>query len=184
VTKTAGLIKLFKSFEMTQYSSGTYGKYGLKPEQYFEERKESSGTLRNTVEFDHAAQVARFSSGKETALPPDTQDFLSNMYQFPPLQGIDKAPVTVSNGKKVERYDFQISPDEEIDTALGKLLTVRLHKMHGPNEEGLDIWLAREYRLFPVKMRHFDKNGEVDLEAIITDIRVSEEEGVRKDAAN
>ena len=184
VTKTVGLLKLFKSFELTQYSSGSYSKYGLKPEQYFEERKESSGTLRNTVEFDHAAQLARFSNGKETVLPPDTQDFLSNMYQFPPLQGVATATVSVSNGKKVERYDIEITPDEEIDTALGKLLTVHLHKMHGPNEEGLDIWLAREYRLFPVKMRHFEKNGEIDAEAIITDIRVSEEEGVRKDVTN
>ena len=61
---------------------------------------------------------------------------------------------------------------------------MHLHKMHAANEEGLDIWLAREYRLFPVKLRFTEKNGEVSGEAVITDIRVSEEEGVRKDVAN
>lgn len=184
VNKTIGLTSLFKSFQLTQSSSGSYNKYGLQPEQYFEERKESSGTQRNTVEFDRAAQLARFSNGKQMALPPDTLDFLSNMYQFPPLQDVKIAPVSVSDGKKIERYDFEITPDEKIDTPIGKLLTVRLHKMHGPNEEGLDIWLAREYRLFPVKIRFFERSGSVAAEAVITDIRVSEEEGVRKDVAN
>jgi hypothetical protein len=184
VTRTVGLTSLFKSYQLTQYSSGSYSKFGLQPEQYFEERKESSGTQRNTVEFDHAAQLAKFSNGKEMALPPDTLDFLSNMYQFPPLQGVTIAPVIVSNGRKIEHYDFEISPDEKIETPIGKLLTVRLHKLHGPNEEGLDIWLAREYRLFPVKMSFIERNGSVAAEAVITDIRVSEEEGVRKDVAN
>ena len=184
VTRTVGLTRLFKSYELTQHSSGTYGKYGLQPEQYFEERKESSGTLRNTVEFDRTAQIAHFSNGKAIALPPDTLDFLSNIYQFPPLQGATIAPVSVSNGKKIEHYDFEISSNEEIETPMGKLLTVRLHKLHGPGEEGLEIWLARQYRLFPVKMRFIEKNGDVTGEAVITDIRVSEEQGVRNDAVN
>jgi len=184
VTKTIGLVKLFKSYELTWYSSGSYGNYGLRPEQFFEERKESSGTLRNTAEFNHTDQIAHFSTGKDAPLPPDTQDILSIMYQFPPLQGISTADVSVSNGRKVEHYEFEIVANEEIDTALGKLLTVRLSKLHGPNEEGLEIWLAREYRLFPVKMRFYERNGEVTGEAVITDIRVSEEEGTRRDATN
>jgi hypothetical protein len=44
--------------------------------------------------------------------------------------------------------------------------------------------LAREYRLFPVKMRFIEKNGDVTGEAVITDIRVSEEQGVANDAVN
>lgn len=184
VTQTVGLVRLFKSYELTQYSSGSYGKDGLVPEQFFEERKESSGTQRNTAEFDHAAGVIRFSQGNQLSLPADTQDILSIMYQFPPLANTKIATVSVSNGKKVERYDFEVIPDETIATALGNLLTVRLHKMHGPNEEGLDIWLAREYRLFPVKMRFFERNGDVAGEAVITDIRVSDEEGARTNAVN
>jgi hypothetical protein len=184
VTKTVGLVKLFKSFELIQNSSGSYSKRGLQPEQFVEERKERSGTQSNTAEFDHAAQRAHFSHGGETVLPPDTQDILSIMYQFPPLQNVEKAAVSVSNGKKIERYEFEIVTDEEIETAIGKLLTVRLSKLHGPDEEGLEIWLAREYRLFPVKMRFIEKNGEITGEAVITDIRVSEEQGVRNDVAN
>jgi hypothetical protein len=184
VTKTVGLVRLFKSYELNQYSNGSYGRDGLLPELFLDESKDSLATRQNAVEFDRAAQLARFSNGREVALPPETQDIVSVMYQFPPLAHAEVATVSVSNGRKIERYDFEITADEEIDTALGKLLTVRLHKMHAPNEEGLDIWLAREYRLFPVKIRFTEKNGEVAAEAVITDIRVSEEQGERSNAVN
>ena len=183
-TTTVGLAKLFKSYQLNQYSNGSYGRNGLQPELFTEERKDSLGTQRNAVELDHDTHLARFSSGKEAALPPETQDILSVMYQFPPLAHTEIATVSVSNGRKIERYAFEIATNEEIDTPLGKLLAVRLHKMHAAGEEGLDIWLAREYRLFPVKMRYFERNGEVAGEAVITDIRVSEEQGVRSDAVN
>jgi hypothetical protein len=183
-TTTVGLARLFKSYELNQYSNGSYGKYGLLPELFLDERKDSLGTQRNAVELDHEAQRARFSNGVEVVLPAETQDILSVMYQFPPLAHTEVVAVSISNGRKIERYEFEIAANEEIDTALGKLLTVHLHKMHAPNEEGLDIWLAREYRLFPVKMRFIEKNGEVSGEAVITDIRVSEEQGVRSDAVN
>jgi hypothetical protein len=183
-TSTAGIAKLFKSYELDQYSSGRYGKDGLQPDLYSEERKERIGKQRNAVEFDHSSQRARFSNGLEVALPPETQDILSVMYQFPPLAHTEIAAVSVGNGKKIEHYQFEVGVDETIATPLGKLLTVHLHKMHAANEEGLDIWLAREYRLFPVKLRFTEKNGEVSGEAVITDIRVSEEEGVRKDVVN
>lgn len=183
-TSTVGIAKLFKSYQLNQYSNGGYGQDGMQPELFTEERIERIGTQRNAVEFDHTAQRAQFSTGADMALPPDTQDILSVMYQFPPLAHTEVVAVSVCNGKKIENYQFSIAVNETIDTPLGKLLTVHLHKMHAANEEGLDIWLAREYRLFPVKIRFTDKNGEVSGEALITDIRVSEEDGVRKDAAN
>jgi hypothetical protein len=184
VTKTVGLAKLIKSYELIQDSSGSYDKTGLLPDRFFEERIEKPDIRRNSAKFDHAARRARFSHGGEAVLPPDTQDILSIMYQFPLLTGAGKATVFVSNGKKIERYQFTIVTDEEIDTALGKLLTVRLSKLHSPDEEGLEIWLARKYRLFPVKIRYIEKNGEVSGEAVITDIRVSEEQGASSDAVN
>jgi hypothetical protein len=183
-TRTVGLARLFKSYQLTQYSNGSYGRRGLQPELFLDERKDSLGTRQNAVEFDREARLARFPSGREVALPPETQDILSVMYQFPPLARTEIASVSVGNGKKIEHYDFEITANEEIETALGKLLTVRLHKMHAPHEEGLDIWLAREYRLFPVKIRYTEKNGEVAAEAVITDIRVSEEQGERSNAVN
>jgi len=174
VTHTVGLVELFKSYELIQDSRGSYDKNGLLPDRFLEERIEKNSTQRITAEFDHAAQRARFSRGGEVALPADTQDILSIMYQLPPLTGAGKVSVSVSNGKKIEHYQFKIATDEMIDTALGKLLTVHLSKLRDPDEAGLEIWLARKYHLFPVKIRYIEKNGDVSGEAVITDISVSE----------
>jgi len=184
ITQTVGLVRLFKSYELIQDSSGYYTKYGLQPNRFSEERIEKPASQSYWAEFDHAAQHARFSNGGEVALPPDTQDILSILYQFPPLSDGEIATVSVSNGRKIEQYEFRIVTEEEIDTPIGKLVTVRMSKLHGPGEEGLEIWLAREYRLFPVKMRFIEKNGDVTGEAVITDIRVSEEQGVRSNVVN
>ncbi|ADE11178.1 DUF3108 domain-containing protein [Sideroxydans lithotrophicus] len=184
VTKTVGLVSLFKSYELSQFSSGSYNQYGLQPEQFLEKRIERSGTQSHAVEFDRKSQHAFFAPGGETPLPPDTQDILSVLYQFPPLAHTEMTTVSVCNGKKIEQYKFEIAVDETIDTPLGKMLTVHLRKMRAPDEEGLDIWLAREYRLFPVKLRFIERNGEVTGEAVITDIRVSDEQGVRSNAVN
>lgn len=182
VTRTVGLVRLFKSYELNQYSNGSYDRYGLQPELFTDQRKDRLGTQQNVAELDRTEQRARFSRGGEVPLPPDTQDILSVMYQFPPLKGVEIASVHVSNGRKIEQYEFEIATEEEVDTSIGKLLAVRLRKIHAPNEEGLEIWLAREYRLFPVKMRFIERNGEVAAEAVITDIRVSEESGERNNA--
>lgn len=183
-TRTIGLVRLFKRFDIIQYSSGSYRPDGLHPASFFEERRDGGETQRHAVEFDHTGGQAHFSSGRSTALPPDTQDILSIMYQFPPLQDAGIATVYVSNGRKIETYEFEIDTDEEISTPYGKLLAVRLRKLREPDEEGLEIWLAREYRLFPVMMRFIERNGEVTGEAVITDIRVSEEEGEQDDAVD
>lgn len=181
VIETVGLAKLFKTYKLTQYSSGSYFKQGLQPEQFFEERADRLGTQRSTVELNHATQRAFFSHGGEAALPPDTQDILSILYQFPPLAHAEMVTTFVSNGKKIERYEFEVTANEDIHTAMGELHTVHLRKLHQPNEEGLEVWLALEYRLFPVKMRIIERNGEISGEILITDIRAEFEEEMKQD---
>lgn len=175
VTRTVGVAKLFKTYQLTQFSSGSYTpQIGLQPEQFFEERAEKISVQRNTVEFDRTAQRAHFSHGGDVALPADTQDILSILYQLPPLQNVEKVSIFVSNGKKIESYQFEVAIEEATATPLGPLHTVHLSKIHTANEEGLEIWLAQEYRLFPVKMRIIEKNGVISGEIIITDIRVED----------
>lgn len=181
VTETVGLAKLVKAYKLTQYSSGSYSKQGLQPEYFFEERAERLGTQRNTLELDHTAQQARFSHGGVAVLPPDTQDILSILYQFPPLAHAKTVPIIVGNSKKIEHYEFEIADNEDIRTAMGKLHTVHLRKLHQPNEDGLEIWLALEYRLFPVKMRIIERTGEISGESIITDMRAEFEEEAKID---
>ena len=83
--------------------------------------------------------------------------------------------INISTGKRLETYRFEIAFEEPLETAMGTLQTVHFRKLHAPKEEGLEIWFAQEYRLLPAKMRHIDRDGKIDAEAIITDIRVSDD---------
>ncbi len=175
VTRTVGVARLFKSYQLTQYSSGRYVPLeGLQPEHFFEERAEKSGTQHIAAEFDWPGQRVHFSQGGAAGLPPGTQDILSILYQFPATGNAEKVSTHVSNGRKIEQYEFEVSTEDDTATPVGPLHTIHLRKLHAPGEEGLEIWLAREYRLFPVKMRIIEKNGEVSGQIAITDIRVED----------
>ncbi len=175
-TRTTGLARLFKSYNLNQSSSGTVSAQGLRP-QIFSEEKNDSGSLQTlTANFDWDAHVLHFSLGGVSPLGEGAQDSLSILYQLAQLPlRVELLPVTISNGKKLENYQLAIATEETIPSALGALSTVHLRKQRQPGEAGLQIWLAREYRLLPVKIQYSEPDGTVAATIIITDIRVSDE---------
>lgn len=174
--QTTGLAGLIKSYRMVQTSTGTATAQTLKPEVFSEEITDSSGKQRHRTNFDWANNIVRFTEGGETRLRPDAQDILSILYQFSAMQQqTEIVSIHIGTGKRFEEYRFEIAFEEKLATAMGTLQTVHFRKLHGANEEGLEIWFAQEYRLLPVKMRHIDGAGKITAEAIIADIRVSDE---------
>ncbi len=176
VTRTTGLAKLFKSYQLTQTSRGKVGKQGLQPGT-FKEEKIMRGSKQNLgASFDWPSQILRFSHGGETALPADAQDILSIFYQLSQLSlNREIIALAVSNGKKLQKYEIEIVAEEEISTPLGHLRALHLRKLHKQGETGFEIWLGLEYRLLPVKYSLIEPSGEVAGEVVISDIRVADE---------
>lgn len=175
-TQTTGLVGLFKSYHLTQTSTGKVSKLGLQPESYEEVKKDSSGTQTAIANFDWDAHKVRFNDGKEMPLSEQAQDVLSLPYQLSQLPlNKESIQVALSNGKNISQYYIAVGDEATISTVMGELRTIALHKVHGANEDGLIIWLALEYRLLPVKILYLDKSGEVSANMVITDIRVSDE---------
>jgi hypothetical protein len=173
---TTGLVRVFKSYHIEQTSTGTATLLALKPEKFSEVITQSGGKDTSSAEFDWTNQKIHFSNNTEAALLPQTLDILSTLYQFPPMRERDEViSLKIATGKKLETYRFQITIEEQIETAIGTLQTVHFRRLHNANEEGLEIWFAQEYRLLPVKVRHLNREGKVDGEAIISEIRVSDE---------
>jgi hypothetical protein len=59
------------------------------------------------------------------ALPRDTQDIMSFIYQFslaPPAPGRYRVPITT--GAKFETYDIEVRAEESIETPLGTMRTI------------------------------------------------------------
>lgn len=175
VTRTVGLAKLFKNYQLTQTSRGKSGKQGLQPETFEEEKINDNDKQNIQATFDWLSQKLRFSQGGETALPAGAQDILSIFYHLSQLPMNGKViPLAVSNGKKLEKYEFLVEPEEEITTPMGKLRALHLRKLHAKGDSGFEIWLGLEYRLLPVKCLLIEPSDEVAGEIVITGIRIAD----------
>ncbi|MCX7195003.1 MAG: DUF3108 domain-containing protein [Proteobacteria bacterium] len=175
-TKSTGLARLFKNYQLIQTSHGKAGNFGLQPESYEEEQNVSGGKQKMNVAFNWAGNKLLFSHGGETELPPDAQDILSFLYQLSRLPLHKKViSIAITTGKKLEKYELEIGAAEEIITPMGKLRALPLHRLHSQGGEGMDVWLGLEYRLLPIKFRQIKRSGEMVLEVVISDIRVADE---------
>jgi len=174
-TQTTGLAGIFKNYKLTQTSTGSVTKLGLRPDGYMEIRTDSDGIHLSSANFNWDAHKVYFDEGKVSILADQAQDALSLPYQLSQLP-LDqrKIPIALSNGKGIKKHFIVVGEETTINTAMGELHTIELHKEHNANEDGLIIWLALEYRLLPVKMQYLDKSGEISANMVITDIRVSD----------
>ncbi|MBX9903326.1 MAG: DUF3108 domain-containing protein [Burkholderiales bacterium] len=162
-TQAIGLFALVQRRPGRVTSSGDVGSSGLRPKT-FDGTRGTGDARRVNAAFDWTAGTLTFTHDgrSETAtLPPGTQDRLSVMYQFlfldqAKLKGLAFA---MTNGRKLDQYRYDIGPDTAIDTPLGRLTVIHLVKQHAAGETATEIWLAREHRLMPVKMRIVEDDG-------------------------
>jgi len=174
-TQTIGLARMVKSFTLKQSSWGMSDGYLLSPRKFTEDKTDENGTKSYQATFDREKNKLILNDGKEVELPPDAQDMLSILYQFPPLPAEgDVLPISVTNGRNLDHHNFEITTDETLITRMGKLHTVHFRKITPAGKEGLEIWFSQEYRLLPVKVRHIEPGGKIGGEAIITEIRLSD----------
>lgn len=173
---TTGIVSIFKRFDLVQTSTGLLTAQGLRSNEYSETRLTGDGPAYRAARFNWMEKTLTFSSGGSVALPDSSQDIVSFMFQLSQITW-DNNPIVmnISNGKKLERYEIGIGEEETIDTPKGKLRAIPFRKLHAPDEEGLDIWLATEYRWLPVKITKTDRYGEVDSQLVISEIRVADE---------
>jgi hypothetical protein len=168
---TTGIAALLRRRTVTLASEGRLRADGLQPERF--EGRNSDGAARGALaEFDWAASRLTLSHdgrSEAAALPAGTQDRLSLMYQFLFLE-LERArqfEVPMTNGRKIDRYRYDITPQVEIDTPLGRLSTLHLVKRREAGESATEIWLAPQWRNFPVKVLIVEEDG-VRYEQFIT----------------
>jgi Protein of unknown function (DUF3108) len=162
-TQAIGLFALVQRRPGRVTSSGEVGNSGLRPKT-FDGTRGTGDARRVHAEFDWTANTLTFAHDGRTetaTLPPGTQDRLSVMYQFLFLDPAKLRDLTfaMTNGRKLDQYRYSIGPDTAIDTPLGRLAVIHLVKQHAAGETATEIWLAREHRLMPVKMRIVEDDG-------------------------
>jgi Protein of unknown function (DUF3108) len=155
-----GAVALFQKPTLA-VSSGHVAAEGLRPERFEGRRIGNNQQLR--AEFDWAGERLTFGQDGKTetvTLGRGTQDRLSIMYQFmyQTFDKRDRLEVAMTDGRRLVRYQYTITPNVEIETPLGRMTTLHL-KRGDPDASGNEIWLAPEHHFLPVRMVIRESNG-------------------------
>ncbi len=185
VAQATGIFSLIKSGKFVQTSQGKLTDNGLEPDAFWIQRGQSADSTES-AQLNHRNKTLTLSSAQNTTtlpLPDGTQDLLSFTYQIalnPPKTG-QKIKLFITNGRKLDSYEYQVIGEELLELPQGKTKTLHLSKVHNPNEDGTDIWFGIEQYYLPVKIRFTDRDGGV-AEQIASEIQIKSEKNNKADA--
>jgi hypothetical protein len=177
-SESTGLIEMFRPHRYNYLSQGTLSEQGLRPERFLASVKRGSRSEESIAVFDwteHKVKLGRLPLQTTVDLPADSQDVVSFMYQLalaPPAQGRIRFPFT--RGTRLEMVSFDVLPAETIETPLGRLRTIPVIQVRERDNESLAVWLATDYRNLPVRIRFYNRHGEVSGEQLAGEIKVSD----------
>jgi hypothetical protein len=177
-SETTGIVDMIRSQQRTYSSRGVVTRTGLRPETFLSSRNRGRGNEDASAQFDWdkaVVKLGRVASLRQESLPARSQDLLSFVFQLsidPPVPG--RLRQVVTNGSRIETYELDVLREETIDTPLGALRVLPIKQVRKANEESIELWLAVEYRYLPVRLRFLDREGAVQGEQIVSEIRLSE----------
>lgn len=147
-------------------SQGLLSASGLKPERY-SFYLNSKDAPKNFAEFTaNSIRYGKATDRKETGLTALPQDVLSFAYHLAMnYDGKQVLPMLITTGSSVYEVNIGVDAEEVIRTPAGDIRTVHLKgtrkHMDGRSQDGYELWLAPDYRNYPVKLRGPDSSGRV-----------------------
>ncbi len=149
--------------DLLQVSEGFLVKTGLQPTSYLYQFGSKTEKTR-TANFDWANKKVTMQTSKGTKteeLPEGAQDLLSFMYQFMHVAPLQTMQIPIATGKSLKIYDYSFEGEENINSSLGEIKTMRIVHSGIDSDEKTELWLAIDYQYVPVKIRKIEKNGDV-----------------------
>jgi hypothetical protein len=137
-----------------------------------EKRRNRSAT---NTHFDQDEKRITFSStAANVQLLPGAQDKATVPFQLAAIGRADvnqfsgDIDIQVGEDRGAVIYRFQLVGEEELETKMGKLVTMRLARPPRPGSYGsrLDIWLAPGLNWYPVQIRNTEGSGAVTTQTV------------------
>lgn len=163
--RASGLMAWFYRGALVQLSSGTIGAHGLSTQRYLEKRGERAA---RETSIDPATGEVMFNAGRRVAAPAGLQDKLSVLVQLALLRQAQperftagaaiELPMLATSG--IDHTPWQVVGEEAVTTDTGPIPAVKLtRRTADPRDPVIDVWLALDGRLFPVRLRATESNG-------------------------
>jgi hypothetical protein len=133
---------------------------------------------KNTLTQEHEGKSETLNMparGGAHEAAPLLQDRLSFLYNFafqaaPDLKAGRQIKATLTDGKGLTEFHYQVAGRERLKTPAGELDTIHLVKQRDPNDErGTELWFASERNFLPVRILVIEKNG-TRIDQVITHI--------------
>ncbi|WP_219117365.1 DUF3108 domain-containing protein [Janthinobacterium sp. UMAB-56] len=163
-------------------SEGVIDGSGIVPVTATEKRR---GRAQTATHFNRDAKAITFSASTATApWQVGAQDKASVPFQLAAIGRADvnqlagNIDILVGEEKEATVFRFQLVGEEELDTAMGRLVTWHLRRPPKPGtySSQLDIWLAPSMQWYPVQIRNTEASGALTTQTV-TQIRVNDATG-------
>lgn len=154
-------------FSVTMISEGSVSQDGIRPEHY---KMYVNKKLRNFADIDRNTNTIRYGKNTDVrlaSLQGEIQDAASLPFQVAVNFDAGKNNhMQVTTGSAIYNIELNIIAQEDIKLPAGVLRTLHLQGQRtnintGTALQGYDVWLAIDYRNFPVKFRGPTSKGEV-----------------------
>jgi uncharacterized protein DUF3108 len=148
---------------------------GLRPLEYREQRGDRPVSVarfdwvKKTLTQEHEGKT------ETTSMVPPLQDRLSFLYNFafqsaPDLKPGREIKITVTDGRGLTHFQYNVAGTELLKTPAGELETVRLVKQRDNKEDKeTEIWFASGRDYLPVRILVIEKDG-VRIDQMLTRI--------------
>ena len=162
-SRVTGLLEIFRPGKIVISSDGLVDANGLKP-LVFSDIREGDEDRSRRAEFSwKTKKLTLIQKTQRTVvlLPIGTQDRLSAMYQFLflPLKDVHELSFNMTNGSKIDIYNYTVSHDQSVTVPLGTFKALYVASVPEPDASRTEIWLAEEHANFPYKMVITERDG-------------------------
>ena len=162
--RAQGLVSWFYRGSLVQDSVGTVSAAGLAPSNYHERRGDRPP---RSATIDTVQGEVIFGSGRRREAPQGVQDRLSVVVQLAllrqsrPAQFEPGATIRLSmlGNSSVEPVDWSVIGEETVNTDAGAVRALRLNRPGAGDDPAIDVWLALDERIVPVRMRVTERSG-------------------------
>ena len=161
-TQATGIIAWFVKDHIDEYSKRIFDGKHIRPLQYVYNRHGGSKTREVKLHFDWQHNtVANTIDGDpwRMEIPPNAQDKLvyqlAIMYDL--MNGKKDLDYKIADGGKLKDYAFEIQGEEVLNTALGRLKTVRIQRIG--DKRDTTVWCAPQLSYLPVRLEQQDTDG-------------------------
>ena len=164
ITDTVGLVAMFHKDHIVEVSQWKIVDNHIRPLNYTYSRDRGKKNRRINIDFDWDNKIINNVVNEKYRQMPLQAGILDKLlYQYALMRDLrnNQAEIAyeVTDGGKMKKYNFAKMEDENMQTTLGLLHTVKLQKIKHDDKSRLIIWAAPSLKYLPVKVESTDEDG-------------------------